>query len=67
MTTITIIMFVKFSRPLSRPLSRHFSCNNTNDIDTIKFYATQNYYLTKNIYILNIVVTFNTLVILLCK
>ena len=67
MATIIIIMFVRFSRPLSRPISRHFSCNNTNDIDTIKFYARQNYYLIKNIYILNLVITVNTVVILWCK
>ena len=67
MTTIIIIMFVRFSRPLSRPISRHFSCNQKNDIDTIKFYATQNYYFIKNMYILNLVITVNTVVILCCK
>ncbi len=60
-------MFSRFSKPFIRPISRHFSCNNANDIDTVKFYVTQNYYLTRNIYILNIVITVNSLVILWCK
>jgi hypothetical protein len=39
-------MFNKFSRLISR----HFSCNNANDIDAIKFNVAQNYNLTQNIY-----------------
>jgi hypothetical protein len=63
MRPIIIIMFVRFSRPLSR----HFSCNDTNAIDKIKIYVAENYHLTKNIYILNLAIGFNTLVILWLK